>query len=188
MVGGRLSVVLDAGVQRDVYRDNIGAVSVQDSTPLGGVRKMLRWRKPMCRVTWEQLPATPARHLCLKQVKIFQSKTQTANNGCQIRTARGNNVQVPSAISSGCPRSWEGDLLPSMRTIDEHSGGACRPAKPVVVNDVRGHNQGDAERESISGCDLILTKKTFQKHQEHTRNMYPLLNQALRQLPDTRGS
>ena len=64
-------VVVDAGVQGDVYGDNIGAVIVQDSTSLGGVRKIPRWRKPLCRVTWKKLLATPARHLCLTWERLF---------------------------------------------------------------------------------------------------------------------
>ena len=42
-----------------------------------------------------------------------------------------------------------------------------------------------AGRESTSGFEIFFTKKTFQKHQEQTRNMYPLLNQALRREENT---
>ena len=38
----------------------------------------------------------------------------------------------------------------------------------------------ESRRESTSGFEFSFTKKAFQKHQELTHSMYPLLNQALR--------
>ena len=110
-------------------------------------------------------------------------------------------VKASTEHTSPTPERGRRDLLsPSVRTIDEHSGGTRKTSTQhatAVVNDVRGHNQGEAGREPTSGCELIFTKRTFHKHQELTHNMYPLFNQAMqpeentttvnKELPGTRA-
>ena len=109
------------------------------------------------RVTWEsRLPATPPPLLCPTQEKLFLHKTETVSNGCRIREAHGNNVQIKKCSSPSNPKQKTVSISPNCQTTGEQNEN--RP------------------QETSSPSQ----RKPSKKHQKLTHSMYPLLNQALR--------
>ena len=107
---------------------------------------MPRWLKPLFRATWEKLPATPASHLCLTQTDSSEAKLKQQTAGCHTRTARGNSVQVPSATSSGCPRSQSTDRAHFSKLHDPKNTHLQEQSKNL--NLYRGRTSSPARRQA----------------------------------------